>query len=106
MVSWAVPILSGLMFLNSVIDVKIIIPIAIIVVGFFTKSYIENTENLNFYYELVEENRKNYEYIIDKLQDEIRQRDNSFNNEVKKNIENINKKLSAYCDKKEILQEK
>lgn len=88
---WLIPIQIGAIFLHYNVDALnrgILFPVGLILIGFIVKSYIDQKENFEFFSQLMEENRKSYERMINQLQ---REQCDSFSENISKSIDKFNK---------------
>jgi hypothetical protein len=93
---WLIPIQIGAIFLHYNVDALnkgILFPIGLILIGFIVKSYIDQKENFEFFSKLMEDNRKSYEGIINKLQ---REQSDSFSQNISKSIDKFSNDFFQY----------
>lgn len=100
---WFLPLQVGIIFLSKNLQATeqgMISGVALVVISFFLKTYLDNKENLEFYSQLIEEQRKGYKDMIDGLS---REKYKSFSENIDLTVRRFQRELLEYLDKREAI---
>lgn len=83
------------------LDSNALLIMGIMTICFYVKLYFENKKNLEFYTELIKENRKTYGEMIDRLRAE---KYRSFNENISESIEKFQRELFKHSERQEAIR--
>lgn len=100
---WFLPLQVGIIFLSKNLQATeqgMISGVALVVISFFLKTYLDNKENLEFYSQLIEEQRKVYNDMVDGLN---REKYKSFSENIDLTVRRFQRELLEYLEKREAI---